>query len=79
MSWLQRLNIAHAVGVVSTFMANPCKAHWEAIKSVKGKHLCYGKGSLQLHGLCNAYMASDVDIHKSTSRYAFTLVGGLVS
>ena len=48
-------NIAHAVGVVSRFMANPGRAHWEAIKSIlrylkgtKGKCLCYGKCPLEL-------------------------------
>ena len=27
-----RLNIAHAVGVVSRFMSRPGKQHWEAVK-----------------------------------------------
>ncbi|KAM0003668.1 putative RNA-directed DNA polymerase [Helianthus debilis subsp. tardiflorus] len=27
-----RPDIAHAVGVVSRFLSNPCKKHWEAVK-----------------------------------------------
>ena len=27
-----RLDISHVVGVVSRFLANPSKAHWEAVK-----------------------------------------------
>ncbi|MCO5583582.1 hypothetical protein L7F22_037495 [Adiantum nelumboides] len=42
-------DIAHAVGVVSRFMANPGRLHWDAVKSImsylkgtKNKCLCYG-------------------------------------
>ena len=45
-----RPDIAYAVGVISRFMANPGKAHWNAVKSImrylkgsKNKCLCYGK------------------------------------
>ena len=48
-------DIAHAIGVVSKFMANLSRAHWEAIKSIlqylkgaKDKCLCYGQGPLEL-------------------------------
>ena len=79
-------DIVHAVGVVSRFMANPGRAHWEAIKSIlgyfkgtKGKCLCYGKGPLELKGFCDSDMAGDVDTHKSTSGYVYTLAGGAIS
>ncbi|GJW37504.1 retrovirus-related pol polyprotein from transposon TNT 1-94 [Tanacetum coccineum] len=36
-----RLEIAHAVGVVSRFMSNPRREHWEAVKWL----LCYLKGT----------------------------------
>ena len=56
-----RPDISHAVGFVSRFMANPCRAHWEAIKSIlgyfkgtKGKCLCYRKGPLELKGFCDS-------------------------
>ncbi|KAH7301632.1 hypothetical protein KP509_23G035000 [Ceratopteris richardii] len=77
---------AHAVGVVSRFMANPGKAHWEAVKSIlrylkgtKNKCICYGKDPLELKGFCDSDMAGDVDTRKSTSGYIFTLAGGAIS
>ena len=81
-----RPDIAYAVGVVSRYMSNPGKAHWEAVKCVfrylKGtqrKCLCYGKGALNLQGYCDADMAGDLDTRKSTSGYIFTVAGGAVS
>ncbi|MCO5586528.1 hypothetical protein L7F22_040468 [Adiantum nelumboides] len=82
-----RPDIVHAVGVVSWFMANPGRLHWDAVKSImrylkgtKNKCLCYGKGPLELKGFCDSDMASDVvDTQKSTSGYVFTLAGGVVS
>ena len=72
-----RPDIPHAVRLVRRFMANPCRAHWEAIKSIlgyfkgtKGKCLCYGKGPLELKGFCDSDMAGDVDPCKSTSGHA---------
>ncbi|MCO5587877.1 hypothetical protein L7F22_041829 [Adiantum nelumboides] len=79
-------DIAHAVGVVSRFMASPCRLLWDAVKSImwylkgtKNKCLCYGKGPLELKGFCDSDMAGDVDTRKSTSGYVFTLAGGVVS
>ena len=81
-----RPDIAHAVGVVCRFMADPGRAHWEAIKSImrylkgtKSKCICYGKGQMELQGFCDSDMAGDVDTRKSTSGYVFTLAGGAVS
>ncbi|MCO5578707.1 hypothetical protein L7F22_032552 [Adiantum nelumboides] len=63
-----RLDIAHAVRVVSRFMATPSRLHWDAVNSImrylkgtKNKCLCYGKGPLELKGFCDSDMASDVD------------------
>ncbi|MCO5556884.1 hypothetical protein L7F22_010438 [Adiantum nelumboides] len=81
-----RPDIAHAVGVVSRFMANPGRLHWDAMKSImrylkgtKNKCLCYGKGPLELKGFCDSDMVGDVDTRKSTSGYVFTLARGAVS
>ncbi|KAH7387965.1 hypothetical protein KP509_16G051000 [Ceratopteris richardii] len=81
-----RPDIAHAVGVVSRFMANPGRAHWEVVKSIlrylkgtKSKCLCYGKGPLELKGFCDSDMAGDVDTRKSTSGYVYILAGGAIS
>jgi hypothetical protein len=40
-------NIAHAVGVVSKYMNNPSKEHWEAVKWI----LRYFRGTTT-HALC---------------------------
>ena len=81
-----RPDIAHAVGVVSRYMSNPDKAHWEAVKCIlrylsgtQSKCICYGKSDLQLQGYCDADMAGDLDTRKSTSGYVFTIAGGAVS
>ena len=39
-----QLDITHAVGVVSRFLSNPTKDHWEAVKWI----LRYLKGSLRM-------------------------------
>ena len=50
-----RPDIAHAVGVVSRYMANPGKEHWDAVKwllrylrGTSSTSLCFGKGKLTL-------------------------------
>ena len=79
-----KLDIAHTVGH-SRLMANPGKSHWEAIKEImrylkgtKGKSLCDGKGSLELHRFCDSDMTSDVDPHKPANRYLFMLADGAI-
>ncbi|KAH7437280.1 hypothetical protein KP509_05G063800 [Ceratopteris richardii] len=81
-----RADIAHAMGVVSKFMANLYKAHWEAFKSIlrylkgtKDKRLCYGKCPMELKGFCDSDMEGDVDTCKSTRGYVHTLAGGTIS
>lgn len=81
-----RPDIAYAVGVVSRYMSNPGKAHWEAVKCIlrylKGTQsmcICYGKSDFKLQGYCDADMAGDVDTRKSTSGYVFAIAGGAVS
>ena len=56
-----RPDIAHAVGVVSRFMSNPGKLHWEAVKWVlrylKGtssRVLCFGRSKLLLQGFVDS-------------------------
>ncbi|WVZ01025.1 hypothetical protein V8G54_027094 [Vigna mungo] len=74
-----RPDIGYAVGVVSRFLSNPGKEHWEAIKwilrylrgSAKSS-LCFGNGDLKLIGYSDSDMVGDVDSWKSTS-------GGAVS
>jgi len=52
-----RLDISHAVGVVSRYMSNPSKQHWEAVKwilrylrGMTEKCLTFRKDELKLEG-----------------------------
>ncbi|KAM1487717.1 hypothetical protein ACFX2I_001756 [Malus domestica] len=81
-----RPDIAHAVGVVSRFLSNPGKDHWEAVKWIlrylKGTSkmcLCFGGSKPILEGFTDADMGGDLDGRKSTSGYLFTFAGGAVS
>ena len=63
-----RLDIGYAVGVVSRFMSNPGKEHWNAVKWIlcylKGTSnmgLRFGSGKPQLHGYTDSDMSADVD------------------
>jgi ATP-binding cassette subfamily B (MDR/TAP) protein 1 len=81
-----RPDIGHAVGVVSRFMANPGKAHWEAVKWIlrylrgtKKKYLYFGKGEIKVQGYVDADFAGEVDHRRSTIGYIFTIGTGAVS
>lgn len=84
-----RPDLAHAVSVVSRFMANPGMTHWNALKWL----LRYLNGSLgsglrfkrstqveeALTGYVDADFAGCVDTRKSTTGYVFTLFGTAVT
>jgi hypothetical protein len=81
-----RPNISHEVGVVSRYMENPRKGHWEAVKWV----LRYLRGtniySITSDGsrdsvfiYVDSYFVGDLEKRRSTSRYVFTLPRGPVS
>ena len=87
-----RPDIAHAVGVISQFNANPGSAHWSAAKRI----LRYLKGTpkyalrlglttpqttpqIGIKAYSDADWAGDRDTRKSTSAYAMFLGDGLVS
>ena len=81
-----RPNITHAVGVVSRFLSNHGKEHWEAVKWIlrylRGTSrvcLCFGSGKPVLDGYTNSNMAGDVDSRKSISGFFMTFVRGAVS
>lgn len=81
-----RPDIAHAVGVVSRFMSNPGREHWEAVKWIlrylrgtSDLRLSFGSDKPVLVGYTDSDMAGDVDSRKSTSGYLITLSGGAVS
>ncbi|KAK9940454.1 hypothetical protein M0R45_017116 [Rubus argutus] len=81
-----RPDIAQAVGVVSRYLSNPGRDHWEAVKWIlrylRGSSkfcLCFGGSKPILEGFIDADWAGDLDSRKSTSGYLFTFAGGAVS
>ncbi|KAH9703748.1 Integrase catalytic domain-containing protein [Citrus sinensis] len=86
---LTRPDLAHALSVVSMFMATPGKDHWKAVKWVLGYlkgtqeyGLVYGKLARKVVGLCgyvNSDYAGDLDRRRSLTGYMFFLDGCLVN
>lgn len=81
-----RPDIAHSVGLVSRYLSNPGKVHWDAVKWIfrylRGTSrfcLCFGGSKHVLEGYTDADMAGDIDSRKSTSGYVFTFSGGAIS
>jgi hypothetical protein len=82
-----RLDIAHAVGVVSRFLSNQGKMHWNAIKWIlrylKGtiNHCIYFGGTSKpiLEAYTDADCAGDIDSRKSTSGYLVCFGNKVVS
>ncbi|XP_072084661.1 secreted RxLR effector protein 161-like [Arachis hypogaea] len=81
-----RPDIAQAVAVVSQFMADPGKKHWNVIKRIlryiKGTSnvaLCFGGSEFIVNGYVDSDFAGDLDKQKSTTGYVFTLAEGPVS
>ncbi|KAE8660160.1 acyl-CoA dehydrogenase family member 10-like [Hibiscus syriacus] len=80
-----RPDIAQAVGVVSRYMANPGKEHWNTVKRIlryiKGtlnNLLCYGRSNLLINGYVDSDYAGDLDKSKSTTGYVFKVTGGVM-
>ena len=78
-----RLDIAHAVGVVSRYMANPGREHWNVVKRIlryiKGTSdvaLYYGGSDLTVRGYVDSDFVGDLDKSKSV---VFILASGAVS
>ena len=75
----------HVVGVVSRYMDNPGKEHWQAVKWIlrylrgTSTHaLCFQGNQNILQGYIDANMAGDKDCHQSTTGYVFT-IGGIAA
>ena len=80
-----RSDISHAVGVVSRYMENPGKEHWEVVKWVlrymRGTSdycITYNSGCELVCGYVDSNFVCDLDKRRSTSGYAFTLAGGAI-
>ena len=74
------------MGVVSKFMANPGREHWNIVKKilryVKGTSdvaLCFGGSEFIVKGYVDSDFVGDLDKRKSTIGYVFTLAGVAVS
>jgi hypothetical protein len=81
-----RPNIAHVVGVVSKYMKNIGKEHWEALKWIlmylRGTAihaLCFEGSDTFLQGYVDSDMVGDKDSRRSTIGYVFTIGGTKVS
>ncbi|GJR64776.1 retrovirus-related pol polyprotein from transposon TNT 1-94 [Tanacetum coccineum] len=79
-------DLVHAVGVVSRFLSNPGKKHWEAVKWIfrylRGTSklgITFGNRKPMLVGFTDSDMARNKDNMKSTSGYLMTFTGGAVS
>ncbi|MCO5551645.1 hypothetical protein L7F22_005149 [Adiantum nelumboides] len=81
-----RRDIAFAVGVVSRYMSNPGKKHWEIVKGIlrylkatKNMCICYGSQEQSLVGYIDLDYAGDLDNRRSTLGYVFRMAVGAVS
>eukprot|EP01018_Ginkgo_biloba_P001714 Gb_30736 [translate_table: standard] len=81
-----RLDIAYVVGVVSRYMNNLGKEHWEAVKWIlrylrdtTTQGLCFGGSNTVLQGYVDSDMAGNIDGRRSTIGYVFTIGGTVVS
>lgn len=82
-----RPDIQFAVNMVSRFIKNPGKAHWNAVKRIlrylRGtidKKLIYRRDDTsELHGYCDADWASDVEDRRSVTGYVFMMNGGAIT
>nr|GEV94323.1 retrotransposon protein, putative, Ty1-copia subclass [Tanacetum cinerariifolium] len=84
-----RPDLAHAVSVVSRYMHNPGKMHWEAVKCIlrylKGTSnigLSFEKGRASPNGVVgyvDSDYAGDLDARKSLSSYIFSHCGSAIS
>ncbi|GJV52366.1 gag-pol polyprotein [Tanacetum coccineum] len=74
------------LGVVSPYIAEPSKEHWETMKRIhryiKGTSnvvLCFGESDLTVKRYVDSDYVCDLDGSKSTTGYVFTLSGKTVS
>ena len=83
-----RPDLSHAVSVVSRYMSNPGKQHWEAVKwilqylkgtSDKGSLYSKDSGNDEVKGFVDSDYAGDLDKRRSITGYVFLLGGGPIS
>ena len=81
-----RPDIAYAVGIVSRFMSNPGKKHWDAVKTIlrylsgtSDHKLCYGQGDAGITGHVDSDYAGCMDTRRSTTGWIFKFAGSAIS
>ena len=79
-------NIAYSMGLVSRFLTNPGKQHWQVVKWLlrylkcsSNYCLCFGHNETVLEEFIDADMARDMDTRNSTTAYLYIFVGAIVS
>jgi hypothetical protein len=79
-------DLAHAMSVVSRYMANPHKDHWNAVqwifrylRGTSNACLRFGKSTRGLVGYVDFDYAGDLDTRRSLIGYVFTIGGCVVS
>ena len=78
-----RLDIAHAVGVVSRYISHPRIEHWNVVKWIlrylrgtSSKCLHFQGSTTNLEGYVDLDLVGDIDTRQSTIGYVF--IGGVV-
>ena len=81
-----RPDLSHALSVVSRYMANPGKEHWNAVqwifrylRGTSSACLQFGKSRDGLVGYVDSDYAGDLDKRRSLTGYVFTIGGCAVS
>ncbi|KAG9453140.1 hypothetical protein H6P81_006044 [Aristolochia fimbriata] len=81
-----RPDICHAVSVVSRYMSNPGREHWQAVKWIlrylrgtSSTCLAFKKDDFSFVGYVDSDYAGDLDRRRSITGYVFTLAGCSVS
>ncbi|KAD5962030.1 hypothetical protein E3N88_13503 [Mikania micrantha] len=84
-----RPDIGFAVSLVSRYLSNPGKVHWDAVKWIlrylngtRNVGLVYGsdcENSNQVYGFVDSDFAKDLDKGRSITGYAFKVLGNVVS
>ena len=80
-----RPNIAFVVGVVSRYMSNPSKKHWEAVKGImrylngtRKLCICFGRNGACVFGYTSADYVGNMDKRRSTLGYVLEILEILV-
>ncbi|KAM6546496.1 hypothetical protein CsatB_027232 [Cannabis sativa] len=84
-----RPDLAYALSMVSRFISDPGKTHWEAVKWIlrylngtSNVGLLYrdnGKFETEIAGYVDSDYAGSIDTRRSITGYAFTVFGGCIS